>query len=175
MFYRRKNPDGRASNPIAMSSLLILGGVVPLAVALVAQFGFGLHPCHFCLLERYPYLLVILAGIGTLLTPRMSLGWRLSVALGIMGWLATGLLSLVHSGIEQGWLHYVGGCVAQAAAGDSLEALRAQIAAAPLVACNEITAAFLGLSMATWNAVAAFALIALALLQMRFERKRISA
>ncbi len=169
MFGCKKNPD----KIVAMASLLILGGVVPLAVALVAQFGFGLHPCHFCLLERYPYLLPIVAGIGTLLTPRMSLVWRLCVAVGIMGWLATGLLGLVHSGIEQGWLHYTGGCVVQAATDHSIEALRAQILAAPIVACNDITAAFLGLSMATWNAVGAFALIALALLQMRFEHQRL--
>ena len=43
-----------------MASILILGALLPLAAALVAQFGFGLHPCHFCLLQRYPYLVALL-------------------------------------------------------------------------------------------------------------------
>lgn len=156
--------------PRSVTALLILGGVVPLTVAFVAQFGFGLHPCHFCLLERYPYLVVIACGVGTMLTPAFSIGWRLFVALGLMGWLATALLAVVHVGIEQGVLHYTGGCVAQAAADGSLEALRAQIMAAPIVACNEVSASFLGLSMAAWNALVAFGLMALTLAQYHRER-----
>ena len=156
-----------------MASILLLGGVIPLAFAFVAQVGFHLHPCHFCMLERYPYGLPMLAGIGTLIFPRMGLRWRFCVALGIVGFLATGVLALIHTGIEQNWLAYGGGCVAQAAADDSLEALRAQIMSAPIVACNDVTAAFAGLSMATWNAITAFALIALVFLQYRFERTRL--
>lgn len=156
---------------VAMASLLILGGVLPLTVAFVAQFGFHLAPCHFCLLERYPYLLAIACGIGALLTPAFSLRWRFCVALAILAWLATGLLAVVHVGIEQGVLQFTGGCVAQPVADNSLEALRAQIAAAPLVACNEVSASFLGLSMAAWNVLTAFALIALSFLLYHAERK----
>ena len=59
MLCRTHNPD----KIIAMASILILGGVIPLAGALVSQYGFGFHPCHFCLLQRYPYLVVIAAGV----------------------------------------------------------------------------------------------------------------
>jgi len=165
--------DKAPASLVAMASLLVLGGVLPLTVAFVAQFGFHLAPCHFCLLERYPYLLVTACGIGTLLTPRMGLRWRFFVALGIMGWLATALLAVVHVGIEQGILNFTGGCVAQAAADTSLDALRAQINAAPIVACNEVSASFLGLSLAAWNALCAFGLIALAFAQYPYERARL--
>lgn len=147
---------------LPLPALLLAGGAGPLAVAFLAQFGFGLHPCHFCLVERYPYALPLVGAWLAWRAPRGGLRWRFAAALGMFGWLITGLIALVHSAIEQGWLHYAGSCVAQAAADNSLEALRASIAAAPIVACNEITAAFLGLSMATWNALAAFALAVLA-------------
>ncbi len=167
MFSCKKDPD----KIVAMASILILGGVLPLAGAYLSQVLFTLHPCHFCLLQRYPYLVTIAAGVATLLLPRMCLRWRFAVAIGILATLATGLLGLIHTGIEMKWLHYTGGCVAQAAADGSLEALRASIIAAPIVACNEVSAVFLGLSMATWNALWAGLVLLLIAAQYRYEWK----
>lgn len=157
---------------VAMASLLILGGVVPLSFALVAQYGFGLHPCHYCLLQRYPYLVPIVCGALSLLVTRGGLAWRILVALGIYGWLLTGLLGLIHTGIEMDLLIETSGCVAQAPSDGSIEALRASIASAPLVACNDVAARFLGLSMASWNSITALAFIVLAALQYRFDIRR---
>lgn len=167
----RNNPD----NIVAMASLLILGGVAPLAFALVAQYGFGLHPCHYCLLQRYPYLVPIACGMASLLVTRGGLAWRFFVALGICSWLATGALGLIHTGIEQGWLIEKGGCVVQTPADASVEALKAAVLGAPLVACNDVAARFLGLSMATWNSLAAAAFVMLAFLQYRFDVRRYDA
>jgi disulfide bond formation protein DsbB len=164
----RKNPETIES----MASILILGGVIPLCVALVSQYAFGLAPCHFCLAQRYPYLLVIAAGALSLFPPRGGQCWRFLVALGFFGLLATALIALAHTGIERGWLHYRGDCVAQAPADHSLEALRAAIASAPLVSCNAVMAEFLGLSMATWNALWAAFVALLAALQYRFDTRR---
>lgn len=168
MFGCRKNSD----KIVAMASLLILGGVLPLAGAYMAQMAFGLKPCHFCMLQRYPYLLVILAGFVTLIVPRMGLRWRAAVAFGILGLLATGLLGAIHTGIESGLLQYKGGCVAQAATGQSLDAIRAAIFSAPLVSCNDVSAQFLGLSMAGWNVLWAVFILLLIALQYRFEYRR---
>ena len=167
MFDCKTNPDKIES----MASILILGGVIPLAGALLSQFGFGYHPCHFCLLQRYPYLLVIACGVLSLLVTRGALPWRFLVALGIIGLLATATLGLIHTGIEMKLLAYVGGCVAQAPTDGSLDALRASIMAAPQVACDEATAVFFGISMATWNVLwAAFVLVLIAL-QYRFDTR----
>lgn len=167
MFFCKKDP----AKIVAMASILILGGVLPLAGAYLSQILFGLHPCHFCLLQRYPYLVVIAAGVATLLLPRMCLRWRFAVTIGILGALATGALGLIHTGIELKWLAYSGGCVAQAAVDGSLEALRASILSAPIVACNEVAASLLGLSMATWNVLWAAFVVLLIALQYRYELK----
>ena len=171
MLCGRKHPE----KIVAMASILILGGVLPLAGAYLSQILFELHPCHFCLLQRYPYILVIAAGLATLALPRMSLRWRFAVALGVLGLLATGTLGLIHTGIETGLLQYSGGCVAQAAADDSLEALRASIMNAPMVSCSEVAASFLGLSMATWNALWVMFVLVLLAGQYRFELRRYDA
>ena len=168
IFCRTKNPD----KIVAMASILTLGGALPLMVALIAQFVFFLPPCHFCLLQRYPYLVVIAAGLVSLLVKRGGLTWRFCVAMGIMGLLATGTLGLIHTGIETGFLHYTGGCVAQPSADHSLDALRASIAGAPLVSCDQPMAEFFGLTMASWNSVWAAFVILLTSLQYRFDKRR---
>lgn len=164
--------SARSSKIVAMASILILGGVIPLAGALLAQVGLGLHPCHFCLLQRYPYGLVIAAGVLSLLVTRGGLKWRFLVALGILGLLATATLGLIHTGIEMKWIVYTGGCVAQSPVDGSLEALRAAISAAPQVACDEASAVFFGLSMATWNVIWASFVLVLVALQYRCDRRR---
>ncbi len=168
MFCSRTDPN----KIVAMASILILGGVLPLAGALISQYGFGLHPCHFCLLQRYPYLVTIAMGALLLALPRMGLKWRFALALGILATAATGVLGLIHTGIERRWLQYSGGCVADISTGQSLDDLRNAIMNAPIVACNEVTASFAGLSMASWNALWAFFVIALIALQYRFELRR---
>jgi disulfide bond formation protein DsbB len=168
MFCRTRTPD----TIVAMASILILGGVLPLAGALVSQYGFGLHPCDFCLYQRYPYVLLVLLGVLSLLLPRGSLRWRLLVALGFCALLATATLGIIHTGIEQQWLNYAGGCVSQSQPGASLADIRAAIAAAALVSCADATVLFLGLSMASWNVLWAILVAGVMALQARYERRR---
>lgn len=168
MFLCKKDPD----KIVAMASILILGGVIPLMGALTSQYGFDYKPCHFCLLQRYPYLVVIAAGVLSLLVVRGGRIWRVLVALAIYALLVTAILGAIHTGIENKWLAYAGGCVAQTPVGASLEELRAAIAAAPLVSCSDATWMFLGLSMATWNVIWACFVIFLIVLQYRFDRRR---
>ena len=151
--------------------LLLLAGAAPLLVALVSQYGFGLPPCHFCLLQRYPYLLPIAAG-GLLLWRAPTGGMaRLLVVVGGLGIAASGGIGAYHTGIERGWIPYQGGCVADAAATGSLEDLRAQILQAPTVSCSDAMASFAGLSMASWNTIYAFGMIVLILLHQRPHRR----
>lgn len=154
----------------SMASIFILGGVVALCVALLGQYVFGLYPCEFCLLQRYPYGVAIAAGIASLLLPRMGSAWKCVVIIGALALLATALLGAYHTGIERGWVDYTGGCVADASATGSIEDLRAQILNAPQVSCADAAAMVAGLSMATWNTIYALGLLLLVGLQYRFER-----
>lgn len=148
---------------LALPLWLLTGGLVPLLFALGSQYLGGLHPCHFCLLQRYPYVLVAACGLLTLGTRPQGLPRRALIAVALMGWLATALLAAIHSGIERHWLAYSGGCVTSAAADRSIEGLLAQISGAPLVACNDVAASFLSLSMAEWNILAALAAMGITL------------
>lgn len=143
-----------------LALLMLAGSVLPLGAALFSQHALGLPPCHFCLLQRWPYLAVFAAGIALMLFPHPTrVQLRTLLMLALLGWLTTGLIGLYHTGIERGWVAYSGGCVANTEMALTLDDVRDQILAAPAVSCGDAIASFLGLSMASWNALTAAALI----------------
>lgn len=144
----------------AIPFFLLLGGAGPLLFALFVQYVLKLPPCHYCILQRYPYALPTLAGLLAFL-PALRMYRRTLLLVGVLGWLATTGIALWHVGIEQGIIVEQGGCSAAALSGPA-DAIRAQILNAPLVACNAVAASFLGISMAAWNAMGALALTILA-------------
>jgi len=78
----RADGPGRALWGIAGVCLAAVGA------ALVAQYGFDMRPCPWCVLQRLVYLLIALAAVlGALASSRSSTGRR-KAALGVVGLLA---------------------------------------------------------------------------------------
>jgi len=145
----------RSGLAVAALALFTLG------MAFVAQYGFGLAPCELCLWQRWPYAAAIAFGLAALALPR----WRAPLlALAGLSILVSGGIAVFHVGVEEKWWQGLAGCSA-APTPNSIEALRAQLMAAPVVRCDEAAFRFMGLSMAGWNVLwslllGAFALIA---------------
>lgn len=130
-----------AALAVAALSLAALAG------ALVMQHGFGLAPCHLCVLQRWPYVAAALVAGGG-----VALGWpRTGLALAAAALLGDAGLALFHVGVEQGIFALPESCVAGENA-TTIEELKAQLAvAAPR--CDQVGGAFLGLSLPAWNAL----------------------
>ena len=145
---------------------LVAAAVLALLVAYGLQVLGGFRPCHFCLLERYPYWGIALFG-GLALGLRFdNLGLALAAAL----LLGEAGLALYHVGIEAGVFQLSAGCIAGSGAGSVAE-LKAQIAnAAPT--CDQVTASLLGLSLAAWNALFALVLLGVAIAALVRVRSR---
>jgi len=143
----------------AGSAALILG-------ALAFQYIGGLAPCPLCIWQRWPHVAAVaLAAAAAALAGRLH---RPLAGLGALAMLTGAGLGLYHTGIERGWWEGPAIC---SAAGDvgamSSEDLMAQIMSAPLVRCDEVAWEMLGLSMASWNALASLALAGLWLVALR--------
>ncbi|MFZ4125589.1 MAG: disulfide bond formation protein B [Rickettsiales bacterium] len=110
-------------------------------------------PCHFCMFQRYPYVLVLVLSVFALIGMRYKEWVQMQAVFAVLAWLTTSGLGFYHYGIEQGWVSYQGECVSSANATNSLADLKASIEAAPLVACNQTGWEFLGISMPFWNGV----------------------
>lgn len=149
--------------PYRSGLLVALAAAGTLALVLVAQYGFGLPPCEMCHWQRWPYIAALGFGLGAVLLPR----WRAQLlGLAALSFAITGGIGVFHAGVEWKWWQGLTSCGSTSTA-TSLEDLRAQIMAAPVVRCDEAAIRVLGLSMAGWNALWAAALAIFAVFAAR--------
>ncbi|MDN3711081.1 disulfide bond formation protein B [Paracoccus cavernae] len=133
-----------------LAGLAGLGSAGLLLAALTFQH-FGYAPCELCILQRWPHLAAAVIGLAV-----WAFGWARALAvLGLLAALAATAFAIFHAGVElkywEGPAHCSGGIsnLAQLSTND----LMAQLKAAPVVRCDEVSWSLLGLSMAGWNAV----------------------
>ena len=139
--------------------LLAAGGSLALLLGAFFFQALGYAPCKLCLWQRWPHGVAIGAGLLVLaLGPLMLVG-----VAGFLGALTTGGIGVYHTGVERGWWEGPTSCTG---AGNSLAGLSGAdllSTAAPvdIVFCDEVAWWFLGLSMASWNAIISFGLAAI--------------
>jgi disulfide bond formation protein DsbB len=139
--------------------LLLLASIAVLVAVFLFQYLGGLAPCELCLYQRYPYGATILLAALALLLPAGRATGALLLLCGFV-FLAGAGIALFHVGIEQHWWQGLAACSAPANQADahSLEALRAQIMATPVVRCDKIAWSLFGISMAGYNLLLSLAL-----------------
>ena len=142
-------PLSRATLARAIALLLplaLLGG------ALGSQYLGGLVPCEMCYWQRWPHAAaIVLAGLAFTAdaqSPRSRL-LTLAAAAAIA---VSGAIGVYHAGVELGIFEGLTACSSTASAA-SADELLAELVATPLVRCDQVQFAFLGISMAGWNAI----------------------
>ena len=139
-------------NPKILPFLVLLLGAAPLVVAYVSEYFFDKYPCHLCLLQRYPYMVVMGVAVLVLLVHKNMKAVRMLVALALLACVVDAGIAAYHVGVEQKWITGPEGCTTGGGGGaQSLDALRAQILGTAVVMCDNPSAMFLGVSMAGWN------------------------
>lgn len=138
-------------------ALIVLAGLGSAAL-LAGAFAFehigGMAPCALCLWQRWPHALAVGLGLVGAVLPAVFVA-----LLGAAAAATTGGLGVYHTGVERGWWPGPSTCSAGGDIGAlSTQDLLNQILAAPVVRCDEVAWQMLGLSMASWNAIASFAL-----------------
>ena len=141
----------------AGSAALMLG-------ALAFQHLGGMAPCKLCIWQRWPHgAAIALGGVAAL----ALLPVWLVASLGAVAALSTAGIGFYHTGVERGWWEGPAACSGGPVAGQSAQDLFAQIMAAPLVRCDEVPWEMLGLSMASWNALASLMLAGVWIMALR--------
>ena len=156
-----------AARPWAAPALVAGLSAGALAFAFLAQYGFGLVPCALCIYQRWPFALALLLGLIGLGLVRSGRSPAPALALAGLALLVNAGLAVYHVGVEQHWWQGTAACTGVLGASASLEELKAQILAAPVVRCDEIAWSFLGLSMAGWNVPLSAGLAAFGLVMAR--------
>jgi disulfide bond formation protein DsbB len=156
------------ASPVFIPMVMLESSTMPLFLALISQYGFGLHPCELCIWQRVPYVaLIVLAGAAVAFMRRPVVLRRL-LQLSIVLWFVEAALAFYHVGVEQQWWDSVTGCSGGGSVNGSLDDLKAQILSSPVVSCGTPEFVFMGLSMAGWNLVYAVVMLGF---MMKLEAK----
>jgi disulfide bond formation protein DsbB len=131
-----------------------------IALAFASQVWGGLQPCVLCVWQRWAHgaviLLALLAVAAALFAGPRRAGALTGLA-GLAAFAGAGI-ALYHVGVEQQWWPGTSGCGAGALTGGTVQDLRAQIEAAPIVRCSDVPWSLFGISMAGYNAILSAAL-----------------
>jgi disulfide bond formation protein DsbB len=142
----------RFAATVLAASLLVLG------TALLSQYWGGLVPCELCLVQRWPWrVAIVLAALAWLGGERISLT-AAALTLAAVFFVSAGL-GFYHIGVEQHWFAGPTACTATAGAtAKTIEELRQQLLATPVVMCDRVQWSLFGVSLAGFNTIASLAL-----------------
>ena len=126
--------------------LALLGG------ALGSQYLGGLYPCEMCYWQRWQHGAAIVLAALAFTAPAASARSRLLILLAALAISVSGAIGLYHAGVELGIFEGFTTCTSTARAATTKDLLE-QLMKVPLVRCDQVQWAFLGISMAGWNAI----------------------
>jgi disulfide bond formation protein DsbB len=178
---RRHIADMHGMSPVAMPgwgyrraalAAFLCGGAV-LGTALASERWGGLVPCALCLVERWPWRIVIACGLLAAVLPRRPAQVLLVVA--VLACIAGVGLGVLHVGVEHGlWPSPLPQCQAPRFSGGSIAERLRSMPLAPSKSCEDATylIPFLPISMALMNLLASLATgVLVTVLALRPARK----
>jgi len=138
------------TEPRTLPALILAASVAVLGGAFLFEYVGGLAPCVLCIYQRYPYgVAIALSAAAFFVADRRARG-ALLVICGL-AFLAGAAIAAFHVGVEKHWWEGTAACTGEIGPAGSLEELRAQIMAAPVVRCDRVAWSLFGISMAGYN------------------------
>jgi len=132
---------------LALANAAIFAGVA-LGGATGAERFLGVVPCALCLLERWPWRIVVVLAVVGFLLPRR--GARLALALAGLVVLGGGGIAALHVGVEARlWPSPLPECAAPRFTGGSIAERLSHMPARPAKPCDEATYIIPGLPVST--------------------------
>jgi len=129
-------------------NIILFLSIFVLISAYFIEYILGHEPCNLCLLERIPYILIIILVISTLILKKFEK--TIFVLLSLI-FLSATILSFYHFGIEQGFVEESAICNLEQENSnltkeDLLKELNTNI-----ISCKDVSFRIFGLSLATIN------------------------
>mgnify|MGYP005990189537 CR=1 FL=1 len=143
-----------------LTTLAAAGSFALLAGAYMFQ-AIGYPPCQMCYWQRWPHMAAIAIGLLAFFIPS-----RIFAVLGAAATATTSAIGVYHTGVERDWWEGPTSCTGDGL-GDLSGADLLSVTGDKLIMCDQVSWAFLGLSMASWNALFAAVLTVIWLMAAR--------
>jgi disulfide bond formation protein DsbB len=129
-------------------SLILLFSIFALIAAYFIQYVLKHQPCNLCLIERIPYICLIIVISICLFTKKFE---KLSLIILSLIFISATIIAFYHFGIEQGFIKESLVCDLNNESNNlTKESLLNQLKEMP-VSCKDVTFKIFGLSLATFN------------------------
>jgi disulfide bond formation protein DsbB len=139
------------------ASIAALAAAGLLIAVFAMQYIGGLAPCSLCLTQRWPHSVALALGLIALMPITAAPARRLLLALIALSFAVTAGIGAYHAGVEYGWFAVPTAC-SGTISGNTVEELKRQLMAQPVVGCDEIAWSLFGVSLAGYNFLASSAL-----------------
>ena len=137
------------SNKLLLNGILVFS-ILSLSMAYFIQYVLGHKPCNLCIIERIPYIAAILLISFIFIINKYE---KIILSIILIFFIFGAVVSFYHFGIDQGFLSE--SIIWELTNNNPLnkEELLNQLKKAEIVSCKDVTFRFLGLSLATINAI----------------------
>lgn len=139
------------------ASIAALAAAGLLIAVFAMQYIGGLAPCSLCLTQRWPHSVALALGLIALMPITAAPARRLLLALIALSFAVTAGIGAYHAGVEYGWFAGPTAC-SGTISGNTVEELKRQLMAQPVVRCDEVAWSLFGVSLAGYNFLASSAL-----------------
>jgi len=139
------------------ASIAALAAAGLLIAVFAMQYIGGLAPCSLCLTQRWPHSVALALGLIALMPITAAPARRLLLALIALSFAVTAGIGAYHAGVEYGWFAVPTACSGMIS-GNTVEELKRQLMAQPVVRCDEVAWSLFGVSLAGYNFLASSAL-----------------
>ena len=150
--FARQPARAAPSAPAIARWIALLLPAALLGGALGSEYLGGLAPCEMCYWQRWPHGAAILLAALAFTAPPSAERSRMLTLLAAAAIAISGAIGVYHAGVELGIFEGLTTCTATATGATTADLLNA-IMTAPIVRCDQVQFAFLGISMAGWNAI----------------------
>ena len=137
-------------------NVILAFSIFSLSIAYYIEYVLGHEPCNLCLIERVPYISVVVLVSLIFIIKKFE---QIIAGIVMLFFIFGTIISFYHVGIEQGFFSESLVCdLASNNENLSKEDLLKQLESKTFVSCKDVTFRILGLSLATINTVISFLL-----------------
>ena len=122
------------------------------------EFFLGVEPCKLCIYQRFPYFIVILLAISSLLIKDLRIK-KLTFIFYILIFSISLIMSIYNFGIEKNLWNTLTGCEANIKSFSNGNNLKEYLLNKDYVSCSDVSFKFLGISLAGYNIIVSFVLL----------------
>ena len=130
------------------------------------EFFLEVEPCKLCVYQRFPYFIVILLAISSLLIKDLRIK-KITFIFYILIFSISLIMSIYHFGIEKNLWNTLIGCETNIKSFSNSNNLKEYLLNKDYVSCSDVSFKFLGISLAGYNIIVSFVLFTLSIIGFR--------